>query len=311
MLEASDLKKSFGPLAAVDGVSLSLLPGRILGLLGPNGAGKTTTVSMLAGILPPDGGRVLLSGKPLRGEDDPAKGRIGFVPQETALVEELSAEDNLLFFGSLFGMAGRPLREAAGRALAFAGLAERGRDRVSTFSGGMKRRLNLAASLLHDPPVLLLDEPTVGVDPQSRNAIFERILELRARGKAILYTTHYMEEAERLCDDLVILDHGRVVARGTLAELGALLSPPARLRVELAQCPPPTLAVDLAHLEGVRRVELEERSLVVTLGALSGDTPRLLTRLQFLGLPWTHVESERPDLEEIFLSLTGKGPRDP
>ena len=218
-LEGRGLRKRYGSLVAVDGVSLALEPGRVLGLLGPNGAGKTTTVAMLAGLVAPDAGDVLVGGRRLAGDADPAKGRIGLVPQDLALYEELSARDNLRFFGALYGLTGAALDAAIEAVLTLVGLADRARDRVSKYSGGMKRRLNLAAGLLHDPDVVLLDEPTVGVDPQSRNAIFDNLEVLKSRGKALLYTTHYMEEAERLADRIVVIDHGRVVADDTLAGL--------------------------------------------------------------------------------------------
>ena len=192
MLEVQGLRKSFGTLVAVDDVSFRLEPGRILGLLGPNGAGKTTTVSIVAGLLTPDRGDVRIGGQRLSGDTDPLKRRIGLVPQDLALYDELTAFDNLRFFGSLYGLARAELDRAIPTALGIVGLAERARDRVKTFSGGMKRRLNLAAGLLHDPDILLLDEPTVGVDPQSRNAIFDNLDALRRQGKALLYTTHYM-----------------------------------------------------------------------------------------------------------------------
>src|SRR2546425_4782523 len=200
MLSARNLGKTFGRVVAVDGVSLKLAPGELLGLLGPNGAGKSTTVSLLAGLIPPDRGEVLVDDHRLVGDADPAKRRIGLVPQEVALYEELTARDNLRFFGGLYGFRGAVLERVIASALELVGLADRARDRVSTYSGGMKRRLNLAAGLLHDPQVLLLDEPTVGVDPQSRLAIFENLEKLKGAGKALLYTTRYMEEAARLSD---------------------------------------------------------------------------------------------------------------
>lgn len=219
MLEVRSLRKTFGELVAVHDVSFTLNAGEVVGLLGPNGAGKTTTVAMIAGLLAPASGEVLVAGAPLNGDTDPKKRRIGLVPQDLALYEELSALANLRFFGALYDLESATLERAIDTALSLVGLADRARDKVSTFSGGMKRRLNLAAGLLHNPDILLLDEPTVGVDPQSRNAIFSNLETLKAQGKALLYTTHYMEEVERLADRVVIVDHGRVIASDTLEGL--------------------------------------------------------------------------------------------
>jgi ABC-2 type transport system ATP-binding protein len=216
MLDIRHLRKSFGSLVAVDDVSFSLERGQLVGLLGPNGAGKTTTVSMIAGLVTPETGEVLVDGLRLSGDTDPKKRRIGLVPQGLALYDELSARANLRFFGALYSLSGATLNTAITAAVDLVGLADRVNDRVSTYSGGMKRRLNLAAGLLHDPDILLLDEPTVGVDPQSRNAIFDNLETLKSRGKALLYTTHYMEEVERLADHIVVMDHGRVIADDTL-----------------------------------------------------------------------------------------------
>ena len=219
MLDIRHLRKSFGQLVAVDGVSFAVERGQLVGLLGPNGAGKTTTVSMIAGLVTPDQGEVLVGGARLAGDTDPKKRQIGLVPQDLALYDELPARANLRFFGALYGLSGAALDQSIKSALELVGLADRIHGRVSTYSGGMKRRLNLAAGLLHDPDILLLDEPTVGVDPQSRNAIFENLELLKSRGKALLYTTHYMEEVERLADRIVVIDHGRVIADDTLAGL--------------------------------------------------------------------------------------------
>jgi ABC-2 type transport system ATP-binding protein len=219
VLEALHLRKAFGSLVAVEDVSLTVRKGEILGLLGPNGAGKTTTVSMLCGLTTPDRGEVRINGAALKGDTDPSKRKIGLVPQDLALYDELSARENLQFFGALYGMTGAGLERALMSALDTVGLADRAKDRVKVFSGGMKRRLNLAAGLLHNPDILLLDEPTVGVDPQSRNAIFENLEQLKAQGKALLYTTHYMEEAQRLADRIVIIDDGKIIAEDTVAGL--------------------------------------------------------------------------------------------
>jgi ABC-2 type transport system ATP-binding protein len=217
VLEVRHLRKSFGDLVAVDDVSFTIQRGELLGLLGPNGAGKTTTVSAITRLVLPDRGEILVDGVALVADADPRKRRIGLVPQDLALYEELSARENLRFFGSLYGLTRAQLDEAIRTTLQLVGLADRERDLVRTFSGGMKRRLNLAAGLLHDPDILLLDEPTVGVDPQSRNAIFDNLELLKSRGKALLYTTHYMEEAERLADRVIVIDQGRVIADDTVA----------------------------------------------------------------------------------------------
>jgi ABC-2 type transport system ATP-binding protein len=219
VLAITNLHKSFGAIRAVDDVSFGVEPGQLVGLLGPNGAGKTTTVSMIAGLVTPDRGGVTIAGAAVSGDSDPVKRRLGLVPQDLALYDELTARANLRLFGALYGLSGDALERAIGSSLILVGLYDRANDRVKTFSGGMKRRLNLAAGLLHDPDIVLLDEPTVGVDPQSRNAIFDNLEQLKARGKALVYTTHYMEEAERLADRIVIMDRGRVLADDTLSGL--------------------------------------------------------------------------------------------
>ncbi len=309
MLEARKLAKRYGALVAVDGISLRAGPGEMVGLLGPNGAGKTTTVSMIAGLLKPDAGEVLIEGRRLEGDVDPVKRRIGLVPQEPALVEELSALENLLFFAALYGVGGREARRVATGALELVGLSDRSRGRVGTFSGGMKRRLNLAAALLHDPLILLLDEPTVGVDPQSRRAIFDNLETLKARGKTLVYTTHYMEEAERLCDRVVVIDHGKVVADDTLQGLYRLLPASNVVRVEL-EARGGGVPLDRVHqVPGVRTATLEDGVLSAAVAELA-VAPRLLQWLVDNGHPYRHVVTERPNLETVFLSLTGRSLRD-
>ena len=311
MLQIRGLRKSYGSRRAVDGVSFEIGAGEIVGVLGPNGAGKTTTVSLIAGILRPDEGDVLIEGSPLRGDRDPAKSRLGLVPQELALYDELSARENLHFFGGLHGVAGQALDRAISSTLALVGLQDRAGDRVATFSGGMKRRLNLAAGLLHDPRILLLDEPTVGVDPQSRNAIFDNLEVLKRQGKALLYTTHYMEEAERLCDRIVIIDQGHVVAMDTLRGLYRLMPAANQLWVEMEG----TLTGgewldDLRALPGVTSATIEGERLNVGMSALGSCAPLVLGWLSDHGHAYHHVHSERGDLETVFLTLTGKKLRD-
>jgi len=309
MLEARGLKKAYGYLQAVDGVSFSVKEGEILGLLGPNGAGKTTTVSMVAGILVPDEGEVLIDGSPIAGDTDSRKRSIGLVPQEIALFDRLSADDNLRFFGALYGLSGSELDSAVGRALDYAGLRDRAKDRVKTFSGGMKRRLNLAAGLLHGPGILLLDEPTVGVDPQSRNSIFDNLENLRDEGLALLYTTHYMEEAERLCDRVVIIDHGRVLADDAPRALCTALSVKSSLSVEFAQALSAEAVGGLEKLEGVVSVKATDSVAEIDLERMD-VAPKVLEWFSGKGLAYTSVRSRRADLEAVFLNMTGRKLRD-
>ncbi len=311
MLEVSGLRKSYGELVAVNGVSLRAGKGETIGLLGPNGAGKTTTVSMIAGLVKPDAGEVRIAGRVLRGDTDPAKLAMGLVPQDIGLYEEMSARENLHLFGALYGMDGSRLRRAMDEALDLVGLAERARDRVRNFSGGMKRRLNLAAALLHDPQLLLLDEPTVGVDPQSRNAIFDNLEALKKRGKTLLYTTHYMEEAERLCDRLVIIDHGKIIADDTLPGLHRLVPVKNLLTVELENGAVNGLrAEDLRPLPGVESANLEGAVLRVGVHDLTAGSAGILHWLAERGYRVQHVASERASLETVFLTLTGRSLRD-
>jgi ABC-2 type transport system ATP-binding protein len=310
MLEVRRVHKRDGQAVAVDGVSVSVPAGACVGFLGPNGAGKTTTVSMIAGVLRPDAGEVLLDGQAFRGDTDPRKSKLGLVPQELALYEELSADENLRFFGALYDLTPTALRKAMDEALAFVGLAERRKDRVKDFSGGMKRRLNLAAALLHDPDLLILDEPTVGVDPQSRAAMFANLEALKARGKAILYTTHYMEEAERLADRLVIMDRGHVVADDTLRALVRAHPIAQRLVVEVPGAGPEAAwLAPLGQRDGVASANLNDGVLTLELADLA-DAPAILAWLQGQGLALGHFASEKPNLEAIFLVLTGRALRD-
>lgn len=306
MLTVEGLSKSFAGRKVVDGLSLQLRSGETVGLLGPNGAGKSTTVAMICGLLQPDQGQVLLDGRAIASDRDPLKRRIGLVPQELALFEGLSARANLELFASLYGLAGAGRARRVEAALALAGLSERAAERVQAFSGGMKRRLNIACALVHEPDVLIFDEPTVGVDPQSRNAIFDTLEQLRAQGRALLYTTHYMEEAERLCDRIVIMDQGRVIAQDSLAALLAQLPVAAMLELGLEG------VADLAPLRalpGVRELRQGEHKLHVGLHGMD-DAAAVLQAVQAQGLRLTQLASGRASLEQLFLSLTGRQLRD-
>ncbi|HUK15638.1 MAG TPA: ABC transporter ATP-binding protein [Bryobacteraceae bacterium] len=309
MLEVTELHKRYGALVAVHNVSFVVRPGEMLGLLGPNGAGKTTTVSMIAGLLRPDRGEVRIAGSLVSGETDPVKRRMGLVPQDLALHDTLSACENLTLFGALYGMTGRRLRNAMDAVLDLAGLRDRGKDRVDTFSGGMKRRLNLAAALLHDPQILLLDEPTVGVDPQSRSAIFGNLEELKRQGKTLVYTTHYMEEAERLCDHILIVDHGKVVANDTLEGVRRMVPAVTMLEIEIENPGVDGWWRGLSAVAGVASVECRGQVLQVMMGDLARDTPAVLGWLAAGGYRPAHLASQRADLETVFLTLTGRSVR--
>ncbi len=281
MLRLTDVRKAFGATVAVDGLSLSIRQGEVFGLLGPNGAGKTTTVNMAVGVLRPDQGTVQLDGVGSPDRPD-VRGKIGVATQALALYEDLTGDENLSFFGKLQGLTGRKLAERVAWALEFVALSDRRRDSVKAYSGGMKRRLNIAVAVIHDPPLLLLDEPTVGVDPQSRNAIFENILALRKQGRTVVYTTHYMEEAQRLCDRVGIMDHGRLLALDTVDRL---ITAHGGKSILLAE-----------RTSGEVRVETD-------------DPLAELLRLQKEG-PLQRFRVERPDLERVFLHLTGRELRD-
>ena len=309
MLEVVGLHKQYGGLVAVHEVSFTAGVGEMIGLLGPNGAGKTTTVSMIAGLLRPDRGEVRIAGGLVRSEADPIKRQMGLVPQELALHDELSARENLTLFGSLYDLSGAQLSSAIGRNLELVGLADRAKDRTGTFSGGMKRRLNLAAALLHDPQILLLDEPTVGVDPQSRNAIFSNLEHLKSLGTTLVYTTHYMEEAERLCDRIIIVDHGKVIANDTLEAVRRLVPGVNVLELEIENPGVGEWYAGVRSLPGVDGVEFEGASLRVRVRDLLEVTPWVLSWLREHGYRCAHLASQRADLETVFLTLTGRSVR--
>jgi len=309
VLHARDLRKRFGSIEAVRGVSFEIHEGETYGLLGPNGAGKTTTISMVCGLLARDGGEVTLDGAPIDVGAVAAKAGIGFVPQELAIYPDLTGRENLAFFGRLYGLSGATLKTRMAEVLALIGLTERAGDRVEKYSGGMQRRLNIGIGLLHRPRLLLLDEPTVGVDPQSRNAILESIAELGRQGLAILYTTHYIEEAERLCDRVGIIDAGEIRAEGTRRDLVASIGQRDRVRLEvtgeLARAEAALRAVPGVTDVGFRHGELE-----VLVADARGMLPRLLAAVDAAGVVVRRVDVVEPDLEAVFLHLTGRALRD-
>ena len=308
--------KRYGSIQAVAGVSFDIQPGEIYGLLGPNGAGKTTTLSMLAGLLKPDEGRVLYDGLDLFADPKKVKADIGFVPQETAVYEELSARENVRFWASLYGFSGTRLEEASNSVLEKVGLTQRAKDPVKTYSGGMKRRLNLALGLVHNPRVILLDEPTVGIDPQARLNVLEMVRAVASTGTSVLYTTHYMEEAEGLCDRIGILDHGQLLAEGTLAELVKKVGEGEVVTVR-GRFDPDDMAMHIGRLEGVRLVSAEAEQLVIATeesasqhGRRRSQSVELLETVLRGDLEVESVSIRPPSLNGLFLKLTGRELRD-
>ncbi len=309
VLECRDLRKSFGDLTAVDGVSFHIAPGETYGLLGPNGAGKTTSISMAVGLARRDAGEVFVEGEPLSPSTVELKGRIGLVPQELAIYPDLTARENLRFFGRLYGMARATLKRRVDEVLQIIGLADRANDRTDEFSGGMKRRLNIGIGLLHEPRLLVLDEPTAGVDPQSRNSILESVEQLSDEGMAVLYTTHYMEEAERLCDRIGIIDRGQIKAEGTRRELVQIVGHHDRLRLG-ATGPLQAGAEAVRSMAGVQEVDVADGSIDVLVENASSALVSVMATLDSSGVSISRVEIDEPNLEAVFLHLTGRSLRD-
>ncbi|MCA1783722.1 MAG: ABC transporter ATP-binding protein [Intrasporangiaceae bacterium] len=299
----------FGDLTAVDGVSFRIAPGETYGLLGPNGAGKTTTISMVAGLLAADEGTVTVAGESMGPRAVAPKRHLGLVPQDLAIYPELSARENLTFFGRLQGMRGTALTTRVAEVLDLLGLADRAKDPTKEFSGGMKRRLNIGVGLLHHPTLLILDEPTVGVDPQSRNAILESVEALSVEGMAVLYTTHYMEEAERLCDRVGIIDSGRLQAEGTRDELVRLTGEADTIRITGTGIGQP-VETALRALPHVQQVDATPRELVLLVRDAPARVADVVRTATGAGMALNGVEISRPDLESVFLHLTGKALRD-
>jgi ABC-2 type transport system ATP-binding protein len=309
ILDARNLRKQFKDLVAVSDVSFSIAEGETYGLLGPNGAGKTTSISMVAGLLERDGGEVVVDGRPMTTTAAATKAAIGLVPQDLAIYPDLTARENLVFFGRLYGMAGKALTARVDEVLEIIGLAERAGDRTDEYSGGMKRRLNIGIGLLHRPRLLILDEPTVGVDPQSRNAILESVEQLSGEGMAVLYTTHYMEEAERLCDRVGIIDEGEIKAEGTREQLVGLVGQRDRVTLGVTGYAEPAVAA-LQEIGAVDEVSSRDGAIVLIVDGASRVLPELLRVAAGAGVAVTGVEVEEPNLESVFLHLTGKALRD-
>jgi ABC-2 type transport system ATP-binding protein len=310
VLVVDSLVRRFGDLTAVDEVSFRIAPGETYGLLGPNGAGKTTTISMVAGLIAADAGTVTVAGQPMTPRTTEPKRHLGLVPQELAIYPDLTGRENLALFGRLQGLRGAELKGRVDEVLTLIGLADRAKDRSKEYSGGMKRRLNIGIGLLNRPTLLILDEPTVGVDPQSRHAILESVEALSGEGMAVLYTTHYMEEAERLCDRIGIIDSGRLQAEGRRDELILLTGGVDTIRLGASGGDLTAAADELRLIPGVERVEAERRSAILTVKDAPALVAQVVGTAAARGVTLADVEISRPDLESVFLHLTGKGLRD-
>jgi ABC-2 type transport system ATP-binding protein len=308
-IEVQSLYKSFGDLQAVQGASFSAEEGEVLSLLGPNGAGKSTTISVLSGLLAPTQGEASIMGHSIRSEAEAAKACLGVVPQDIALYPDLSARENLLFWGKMYGLRGAALSQRVNEVLEIIGLADRQKDRVGKYSGGMKRLFNIGAALLHKPSVIIMDEPTVGIDPQSRRHILDNVKELNRQGMTVLYTTHYMEEAAELSNHIAIMDQGKVIAYGTHAELIRLVGEQTRidlsLNVEGGQ-----IAETWKQVEGVSQAISEDGKVNVLVDDSNRVLPRLFEAATGAGVRITGVDIQEPNLEAVFMHLTGRALRD-
>lgn len=308
-IEVSDLRKSFGDLQAVRGVTFNAAQGEILSLLGPNGAGKSTTISILSGLLQPSGGEAAILGHSVTTESDNAKASLGVVPQDIALYPDLSARENLLFWGKMYGLRGATLKQRVDEVLGTIGLTERQKDRISTFSGGMKRRVNIGAALLHKPEVVIMDEPTVGIDPQSRRHILDNVKELNQQGMTVLYTTHYMEEAAELSNHIAIMDQGEVIAYGTHAELIKLVG--ELTRIDLTINTESSSVLDLwKQVDGVVRIDPQDGAITLLVDDSNQVLPGLFEAASSVNVRITGVDIQEPNLEMVFLHLTGRALRD-
>jgi ABC-2 type transport system ATP-binding protein len=308
-IEVVNLHKSFGETKAVQGVDFNVEQGEIYSLLGPNGAGKTTTISMLSCLLRPDEGDARVMGNSIKENQMGVKSLLGVVPQEIALYEDLSARENLTFWGKMYGLRGGALKARVEEVLEIIGLQDRAKERVGKYSGGMKRRVNIGVALLHKPQVIYMDEPTVGIDPQSRRNILDSVVDLKKQGMTVLYTTHYMEEAEELSDHIGIVDHGKMIANGTHDELVKLVG--EQTRIDLTLDTQASEVMDAwRSVEGVSQVSAENGQITVLVGDSNEVLPRLFDVTNRLSARITSVNIQEPNLETVFLHLTGRALRD-
>lgn len=309
IVEITGLLKKFGSVAAVDHINLEIEEGEIFGFLGPNGAGKSTTIHLICGLLSPDKGKVAVLGREVKRQSSFTKRNTGIVPQDIAIYEDLTAYENIHFFAGLYGLRGHTLKERVAEALDFVGLTDQAKNFPANFSGGMKRRLNIACALAHHPRLMIMDEPTVGIDPQSRNHILQSVKQLNALGCTIIYTSHYMEEVEELCSKAVIMDHGKIIAKGSITDLKATIADTNNVWITVDS----VRRVDEAKLReitGVISVELGENLVKINSANDANNLDRIIAHFIVNQVPIKNIENKTPDLETVFLNLTGRKLRD-
>lgn len=313
LLKVVDLYKNFGNIKAVDGISFRVEKGEVFGLLGPNGAGKSTTISMISTLIPPTKGEIMFEGRNIFTEPKSLRQKLGVVPQDIALYPTLSGYENLTFWGNMYGLKGAELKKRMNEVAEIIGLNGRLKDRVDKYSGGMKRRLNIGAALLHKPELLIMDEPTVGIDPQSRNHILDTVLELNRQGMTIIYTSHYMEEVEYLCSRICIMDQGRIIASGSQEELVGLIKGQTQVSLKMDKMALPTdkdILAGLMEIKGVVKAELAQDEIAVTGENVDILLPDIITKVTEHGRHISSIDVKKPNLEAVFLHLTGKALRD-
>lgn len=309
LLKVENLQKKFGEINAVDGISFEVKKGEVFGLLGPNGAGKSTTISMISTLLPPSDGVILFEGKNIFKEPKAIQKKLGVVPQDIALYPTLSGYENLSFWGNMYGLMGADLKKRIDEVSEIIGLNGRLKDRIDKYSGGMKRRINIGAALLHKPDLLIMDEPTVGIDPQSRNHILDTVLELNRQGMTIIYTSHYMEEVEYLCNRICIVDQGKIIASGSKDELVEMIQGKTQIGLCLEFMNPEILH-SLQVIEGINRVEQKEDHILIQCENADLILADIITKATANGNHLKSVDVKKPNLETVFLHLTGKALRD-